>query len=155
MPFVQSYITSNLFFSFCFAALDCDNDPDIEAPGLGRVGNLSLQVWRQSVGKLAFMWYPYVLNNEEEGFYRWLNIRVIWILYFLQIMWMFTMMLNFMIAVIEDTYADVENLEDILISKGKAELNMDYFELKEVFFKLNPYRILLFTTDIAVQKGHS
>ena len=70
-------------------------------------------------------------------------------------MWMFTMMLNFMIAVIEDTYADVENLEDILISKGKAELNMDYFELKEVFFKLNPYRILLFTTDIAVQKGHS
>ena len=68
---------------------------------------------------------------------------------------MFTMMLNFMIAVIEDTYNDVENVEDILISKGKAELNIDYFELKDVFFKLSEYRVLLFTTDIAVQKGHT
>jgi hypothetical protein len=46
VPFVQSYVTCNLFFTFCFVALDCENDPDIEAVGLGRVGSLSMQVWR-------------------------------------------------------------------------------------------------------------
>jgi len=111
VPFIQSYLAMNLFFTFCFAALDCTNDEDIDsAVGLSPVGRLSLQVWRQSVGKLSFALYPNVLNNESAGFMRTLNINMIWLFYYLSILWMFCIMLNFMIAVIEETYMDVENV---------------------------------------------
>jgi hypothetical protein len=51
-------------------------------------------------------------------------------------MWMFCMMLNFMIAVIEDTYGDVDNVRQIHIYKNKAELNNDFYLLKDAFLKL-------------------
>jgi len=56
------------------------------------------------------------------------------------------MMLNFMIAVIEDTYGDVDNVKQYHIMYNKAELNRDYFQLIKYFINLRNYRILVFST---------
>jgi len=124
-PFICCYFAFNIFFSMCYASLGSETDGDLEpGHGLGYFGRLVLSVWRNSVGKLSFAVYPTVFANSEPTMIKNIHIFMIYMVYFTQIMWMFTMMLNFMIAVIEETYADVEKVKGFHITKNKAQLNL-------------------------------
>ena len=61
---------------------------------------------------------------------------------------MTTIMLNFMIAVIMDTYDRVTLIEDRYKYQGRSKLNSDHYEIKKFFtkiFKKSEYRLIIFS----------
>jgi hypothetical protein len=60
---------------------------------------------------------------------------------------MTTIMLNFMIAVIMDTYDDVTLIEDRYKYQGRAELNNNHYELLQFFpsLKFKKFRLIIFS----------
>lgn len=137
IPFVLCYLTFTLFFALCYISLEVEIDSELDsAVGLGYFGRMFLVVWRNSVSKLSFPLYSAVMLTERDGAMRDSHIILIYMVYFMQIMWMFCMMLNFMIAVIEETYLNVDKVKTFHIYKNMAELNKDCYELIEYFTTL-------------------
>lgn len=60
--------------------------------------------------------------------HNWIHIKFIWCYFFLVMLFMTTIMLNFMIAVIMDTYDDVTLIEDRYKYQGRAQLNIDHYQ---------------------------
>ena len=62
-------------------------------------------------------------------------------------MFMTLIMLNFMIAVIMDTYEEVTAMKEIYKYQSRAEQNRDHFELLKffTFFEMKAFRVLVFS----------
>jgi len=53
--------------------------------------------------------------------------------------------LNFMIAIIDSTYAEENKIKEANLYKNKAELNQECFEIMKYFKKSKELRIIIFT----------
>ena len=62
---------------------------------------------------------------------------MIYFFYYLSVLMMFCMLLNFMVGVIDMAYEKVADVEQIHINKNKAELNAEYFEMVDIFYKFD------------------
>lgn len=60
---------------------------------------------------------------------------------------MLVIMLNFIIAIIDQTYISVNRDKNIFVYMNKAELNQECYQLMKYFKKLEPMRVILFSTS--------
>ena len=63
------------------------------------------------------------------------------------------MMMNFLVAVIEISYKEVDVKRNIHIYKNKAELNCDYYQIVKYFRPNKSFRTLVFTSELQVSSG--
>jgi len=149
IPFLISYMGFALFFASLYSAIETNVDSELEVGvGLGKFGRLFLMVWRNSVGKLSFVRYN-AWEEKTKGFERTLGIDCVYLIYYAQIVFMLVVMLNFMIAIIDNTYKKVMKAKKIHIYKGKAELNEETYQcLKYVpfFYTMKEYKVIVFST---------
>ena len=126
-PFLVTYVFFQFLFTMMFAVMKVQIDDDLsQAKYLGNIGRLFLEIWRNSTGKLAFVRYDdWYLN--EEGFKKNMAIVVIYFVFNFQILFMFIVMLNFMIAIIDQTYKAVIKHKKRYVYRNKAELNQECF----------------------------
>ena len=91
------------------------------------------------------------LTKREDNFARDLEVKLIWVIYFIQIMFQLVIGLNFMIAIIESTFSSVNEEKMNFIYRNKAELNLESFEILQYFpmfnTKLN-FRAIIFSTFV-------
>ena len=70
---------------------------------------LVYMIWLNSLSKLQFVRYDNEMTLEPaDTTHRDIHIMIIWCLYYIQILWMFCMMLNFLVAVIDQSYKNVD-----------------------------------------------
>lgn len=93
---------------------------------MGYYGLLFLAVWRNSIGKLGMPNYD-VIASKQKNISLYIEIDIIWIVYFVQIMFQLVIGLNFMIAIIESTFKSVNDEQENFIYRNKAELNLESF----------------------------
>ena len=77
------------------------------------------------------------------------SVGIIWIIYFVQVLFMLVIGLNFMIAIIESTFSSVNDDKLSYLYRNKAEMNLESFEILQYFsyFKTcEEYRAIIFST---------
>lgn len=147
IPFVISYLFFQSFFATIFAVLKVEIDGEVASGvGLGYFLSLYLMVWRNSVGKLGLQSYK-GLNNMPKSTLLYINIELIWLAYFVQIIFMLVIMLNFIIAIIDQTYVAVNKNKNMHVYMNKAELNEEYYQLAKYFKELKQFRVIVFSTS--------
>lgn len=77
----------------------------------------------------------------------YVNIELIWLAYFVQIIFMLVIMLNFIIAIIDQTYVAVNKNKNMHVYMNKAELNEEYYQLAKYFKVLKQFRVIVFSTS--------
>lgn len=156
IPFLMSYVTFLFFFSICYVVLQLDIDPEIgeSSPILNLFEKTLLETFRNAIGELGLPAYNTLLEKNTNGFtqdpsvFVYINIYLIWIVFFCQTYFLQIIMLNFMIAVIMTTYEKVTNgnLQVVIGYKHKSDLNHETFMLISVFRKLKKYRCIVFSS---------
>jgi len=103
-PFIITYFCFGNFFVVLYAVLEVQIDEELTTPGaewsMGYYGLLFLAMWRNSVGKLGMPNYDKIAEGPP-GLSLTLDVEIIWVVYFVQIMFQLVIGLNFMIAIIE------------------------------------------------------
>lgn len=148
------YIFFGCLFVVLYAVMEVEIDDELKTFGaeetMGYFGLLYLAVWRNSVGKLGFPNYR-KLADREPNIFLYMNIYIIWIIYFFQILFMLVIGLNFMIAIIESTFSNVNDEKLQYLYRNKAEMNLESFEILQYFpwFKTcNEFRAIIFSTFV-------
>lgn len=77
----------------------------------------------------------------------YINIELIWLAYFVQVIFMLVIMLNFIIAIIDQTYVAVNKNKNMHVYMNKAELNEEYYQLAKYFKELKQFRVIVFSTS--------
>ena len=80
-----------------------------------------------------------------------ISVGIIWAIYFVQILFMLVIGLNFMIAIIESTFSSVNDDKMSYLYRNKAEMNLESFEILQYFpmFKTRQeYRAIIFSTFV-------
>lgn len=152
----MAYICFVNFFTVLYAVVDVEIDDELITSGsedsLGYYGLLFLAVWRNSIGKLGVPKYQRVADKyAEHEFYLYLNVFLIWLIYFIQIMFMMVIGLNFMIAIIESTFSTVTGDKMSYLYRNKAEMNLEAYEILQYFSCYQTcieYRAVIFSTFI-------
>lgn len=154
-PFIISYIFFANFFVILYAVMEVEIDDELLTPGsrysLGYYGLMFLAVWRNSVGKLGLPNVEPIVekDNGQNSLVFNMNIYIIYVIYFIQIMFMLVIGLNFMIAIIESTFSEVNDDKLSYLYRNKAEMNLESFEILQYFSCTNTtqeYRAIIFTT---------
>lgn len=117
IPFLMSYVTFLMVFSICYVVLQLDIDPEVaeSALVLNQFEKTLLETFRNAIGELALPYYDNLLEKNTEGWSKepsifvYINIYLIWLVFFAQTYFLQIIMLNFMIAVIMTTYEKVTN----------------------------------------------
>ena len=129
-----------LFFMLMFtwinqtAQLDPGTDkpfPNSDYPGISKAAALVIMTFRNSIGDLVAPNYTKWLNvdSEAKSTEHLILIIVIWTMWVVQAIIMIVVLLNFLIAVITQTYESVYGKKVIYIFNDKAALNKEYFQI--------------------------
>ena len=78
----------------------------------------------------------------------WVQIGMIWVVWYVQTFLCLIVLLNFIIAVIGATYNRVAPQQQAISYKNKADLNQEYFELMANFgFYASEVKLLMFSVN--------
>mmetsp|Transcript_34655 Transcript_34655/g.53026 ORF Transcript_34655/g.53026 Transcript_34655/m.53026 type:complete len:238 (+) Transcript_34655:5493-6206(+) len=166
VPFTVFFMMWIVFFAFSLQILEVQIVPedggewDFEYWELNEFIKQVIVSYRNSIGDISAPayenWLPLTEDNEEEGlradssqvaFFKYFIITFIWMF------WMFNqyinliILLNFLIAVISQTYEKVISRLDTFTYMHKAELNSEFFQVMHVLRKAEEYNILLFKVE--------
>jgi len=78
-----------------------------------------------------------------------ISVAIIWFIYFVQVLFMLVIGLNFMIAIIESTFSSVNDDKMSYLYRNKAEMNLESFEILQyftVFKTCEEFRAIIFST---------
>ena len=92
-----------------------------------------------------------VIASKQKNISLYIEIDIIWIVYFVQIMFQLVIGLNFMIAIIESTFKSVNDEQENFIYRNKAELNLESFQILQYFpiFKTtDTFRAIIFSSFV-------
>lgn len=117
-------------------------------------GKIFIMSFRTALGELVHPQYTlmYKLNTDRgknaPSFFFYVNVYMIWIIYFVHTYFLNIIMLNFMIAVMMSTYDGVVKggQQEVILYKHKAELNFETHLVISKFMSLQPYRAIVFQT---------
>ena len=99
-----SYITFLIIFTLGFQELEMETDGDSEKlPHVGNFTQMFLETFRSAIGEVGLPKYTQLLKHPDS-FIRNLDQALIWIMWFFQVFFMLVIMLNFLIAVLTETY---------------------------------------------------
>ena len=140
IPFITAYVGCLIFFAMGYESLEADslNEPGSDgqpgqAQGLGRFGRLIFSLWRTYLFYVDVPTWRHYDPKKEDTIQSQIHMQFIWIFFMASLLFMSSIMLNFMIGVIFETYLNVTAIEQMYIYRGRALLNIDYFQLKQYF----------------------
>jgi hypothetical protein len=137
----------------CFVAMEVEPDEEFDPAGdIGYGMKIFTLCWFNSLSKLKFVQYKTFAKETEPGIHKNVHIGIIYFLYFSHIMTMFTMMLNMMVAVIDEAYRQIDQYKEFYIYQFRANLNLEYFMLIKSFVNLSEYTTVIFTTELEMNQ---
>lgn len=103
-----------------------------------------LQLYRNSLGDIATPEYPFWSLTESTAS-RTANTfyLIIWILFVLYILVMNIVQLNFLIAIISQSYDRIMAVEKIQVYEDRAELNLEYQIISKAFIGQRPFDLMI------------
>lgn len=153
VPFVVSYLVFLLIFTLSFLVLHMEVDGENQTmQHIGTIAKMYIETFRSSIGEVGLPTYTKLLETPES-FMRDVDQFLIWALWFIQVFFMLVIMLNFLIAVLQQTYTEVMKDQQIILYQQRAELNEECNDLLSLFVKLKKYKYIVFSTvDKELQK---
>lgn len=111
IPFIVCFMMFLFMFSFMLIVLNNQIDSEVvEAEYISFVHKTVLQAFRTSIGELGMPRYPNIMEDQSiTENQRHLNIYLIWAVWYTQTFTMLVVLLNFIIAVINETYDQVKD----------------------------------------------
>ena len=85
--------------------------------------------------------------EQDDSFFKGINVILIWITWLFQTFFMLVIMTNFLIAVITSTYERVISYQKIISFQHKADLNEECYQLMGVFSNLPEFRVIVLSTS--------
>ena len=105
-PILFLFLFFLIFFTICLSLLGMQNDDTVDgAQGMNNEEHTFLMLFRSDMSKLEMPMYGKLYKKDTTK--SILDIYIIWAIYFGQLIFMFVIMLNFLIAVITETYEKV------------------------------------------------
>lgn len=146
-----AYFTLVLIFSICFTVLGTEIDGEVVDAGAegyeqSEFQLMVLQVFRTSIGELSMPKYDHI-KAMDDSFFKSLNIYLIWAAWFLQSFFMLVVMMNFLIAVISETYQQISSQRKIIDYRNKSELNEEAFIMLSAIKSFPEFRVVVFSTN--------
>lgn len=121
--FLNGYIFFGLIFSVMIIIIGAEPGEAFETSvGLGLFGKTYLFVWGNGACTFGLMNYP-TLWAQDPSIFKDINIILIWLLYVVQVQFQTMFGLNFVVAVVEENYAEMLPLRKEHIYRNKAILN--------------------------------
>ena len=137
-----------------YAAMEVEYDSVFDDHNLSYFWGLWAVCWYNGLAKLKFVSYNNFLKRvDQNSWHAFVHIQTVWVIYYVQILMMFTMMLNFCVTVIEKAYQGIATYKQVHIYKNKALFNRDYYEIIKFFDPLSEYQAIVFTTEIDMNKN--
>jgi|TARA_B110000285_G_C14601452_1_gene370853 hypothetical protein len=130
MPFTIYFLLYTLFFAFLYKILGLQLDDEVYLPVEINSSFFGYFIYamRNSIGDLADPDYSLWLENKEEGTSaNWLMIILCWLFWIINALLMIIVLLNFLIAVISQSYEAVVSLRNIYTYSHKADINLEYY----------------------------
>jgi len=119
-PFMAFFSLWLLFFTIEFKVLGFEFD-DSEYANLGSFTQMLILTFRNSIGDLSLPQYNDLI--EVDTSVSQFVIYMLWMFWFMNIFLMVIMLLNFLIAVISQTYERVSGSQTSYTYKDKADMN--------------------------------
>jgi hypothetical protein len=107
IPFFGLFVIATIFFAMCLFVIQVDIDSELAAVDAPRIIVLLIQVYRVAIGEPGVPKHASLITDGT--FYSTANILLIWGVWFCNTFFMIIIMLNFLIAVISQTYEEVIN----------------------------------------------
>jgi hypothetical protein len=104
--------------------------------------------FRNSIGDITLPGYEAYSSKGE--FEDHLVIYIMWILWFVQLLIMQIILLNFLIAVISQTYERVASSQVNYIYKDKAEMNEECQLILSTLYYVGEVKMIVFTYDKSI-----
>lgn len=132
-PFMILFFFFVLLFTVCLISLDgqvCEHDKcrgdDDDYPSIGKILQVVIQVFRNSIGDIAPPMYENWSDNlkdKEDIGSSIISIYLLWTIWFINILLMLIVMLNFLIAEVGNTYAKASTLGEKFHYRERSILN--------------------------------
>ena len=109
---------------------------------------LMVQTFQNSIGNINTPNYlKFKGSSRLSDSYKSIQLGMIWIVWFLNQYVILVIMLNFLIAVISDTYTREQQLEKMHTYAYRNALNIEYLQIRKFFYKLRSFTCVLYITD--------
>ena len=97
------------------------------------------------------------MDTTRDGEVNMVMIYLIWLMWLLNAVFLLILLLNFLIAVISQTYERVSSQRIIYTYTYKAEKNFDYYQIIDLFKKRRGIKYLVFvsSSDILLDQGEN
>ena len=106
--------------------------------------------FRNSIGDIQIAGYKNFSERSEAGEWEaYIVIILIWVYWFMNIGLMLIILMNFLIAVISESYTAVNEGKIKYVYKDKAEMNLECQQLIALIFPQRDLKCVSFTTDKA------
>ena len=109
-----------------------------------------IQTFENSIGNIAYLTYDDLISADNlRDFPTHLNLQIalIWFIWYLNQYFVFVIVLNFLISVIENTYADIMDKKVSNSYIYKNELNIEYLKIRDLFKTLEPISCMIIISD--------
>jgi hypothetical protein len=147
------FVIFQYFFAVSFVAMEVEPDPEFDDTNLSYQMKIFTLCWFNSLAKLKKFGYTKFQTEAPEGFHKNFHIALIYGLYFSHVVFMFIMLLNMMVAVINSAYMEIDQFKDYFKFRFKAQLNNEFFLIYKHFRKLKEFSSIVFTTEIELSQG--
>lgn len=98
------------------------------------------------MGEIGVPAYDDLNGNSKVGFFaKQSQIFLIWCTWFICTFSMIIILLNFLIAVITESYEEVATKQSIYTYLHKAELNEECYSLLSYFWNMPDYKVVVFS----------
>jgi len=119
--------------------------------GLGEFLQLFFHILRNSVGDLQLPVYRnWTLQSQEDSFKASMMIHMMWFLWFCNLILMLIILLNFLIAVISQTYERVSGSKVSYTYKDKAEMNVECATILKFIYQQGEVKMIIFSYDKSI-----
>jgi len=116
--------------------------------GMGNGVSLFINSFENSIGNINTPEYPKIVNVKGLSWVLMtVQLTMIWVIWFLNQYVILVIMLNFLIAVISDTYNKEQGRAKYHTYLYRNELNIEYLKMRGLFFPSNTVNCVLYVTD--------
>jgi hypothetical protein len=119
---------------------------------------LFIQSFENAIGNIHHPKYTVMKHHDDVNlsvFWEGVQVLMIWTTWFLNQYTILVIMLNFLIAVINDTYVEEQNVEKMRTYQYRNELNIEYLLIRNFFLKAKTITCVLYATDKELYKVDS
>jgi len=123
-------------------------EDEVEYPFLNNFVKFMIQSYRNTIGDISApdyeAWYP---SAESGNFQNYTMINLVWLIWLGNQFVNLIILLNFLIAVISQTYEKVISQQQTHNYMHKAELNNEVFQMASLLHMVRPFKIIAFSTN--------